>query len=84
VLANLALGIHLVHGAWSLFQSLGLNNPKYNAARARFAQAFAAVIVLGNLSFPVLVQLGIVEPACPGGDPVEQCPEKSGIAAAGR
>jgi succinate dehydrogenase / fumarate reductase cytochrome b subunit len=84
VVANLALGIHLVHGAWSLFQSLGWNNPKYNAARARFAQVFAAVIVLGNLSFPVLVQLGVVEPACPGGDPVADCPEASGVAAARR
>lgn len=82
VVANLALGIHLLHGAWSLFQSLGLNNPKYNHLRARFAQAFTAVIVLGNLSFPVLVQLDVVEPACPGGDPVAECPEDSGISAA--
>ena len=27
VVANLALGVHIFHGAWSLFQSLGLNNP---------------------------------------------------------
>jgi succinate dehydrogenase / fumarate reductase, cytochrome b subunit len=82
VVANLALGVHLLHGAWSLFQSLGLNNPKYNHLRARFAQAFTAVVVLGNLSFPVLVQLDVVEPACPGGDPVAECPEDSGISTA--
>ena len=33
VLANLALGVHLFHGAWSLFQSLGINSPQYNGAR---------------------------------------------------
>jgi succinate dehydrogenase / fumarate reductase cytochrome b subunit len=82
VVANVALGLHLIHGAWSLFQSLGLNNPKYNHLRARFAQAFTAIVVLGNLSFPVLVQLHVVEPACPGGDPVAECPEDSGISTA--
>src|SRR6201991_184582 len=28
ILAMLALGFHLYHGGWSLFQSLGINNPK--------------------------------------------------------
>ena len=28
IVANIALGMHLFHGAWSMFQSLGLNNPK--------------------------------------------------------
>ena len=36
---QLALGVHLYHGAWSLFQSLGLNNPRFNMARRRFATA---------------------------------------------
>ena len=27
IVANVALGVHLFHGAWSMFQSLGLNNP---------------------------------------------------------
>jgi len=33
ILANIALAFHLYHGSWSLFQSLGINNPKYNTAR---------------------------------------------------
>ena len=44
IVANIALGIHLFHGAWSMFQSLGLNNPKYNAWRRNFAIGFAALI----------------------------------------
>jgi succinate dehydrogenase / fumarate reductase cytochrome b subunit len=60
VMANLALGIHLFHGAWSLFQSMGWNNPRFNAWRRNFAAGFAALIVIGNVSFPVAVQLGWV------------------------
>ena len=33
IVANLALCLHLFHGAWSMFQSLGLNNPKWNKWR---------------------------------------------------
>jgi succinate dehydrogenase / fumarate reductase cytochrome b subunit len=69
VVANLALGIHIFHGAWSLFQSLGINNPRYNRARLRFAQAFAAVIVIGNVSFPIAVQAHLVTPKCPNQRP---------------
>jgi len=60
VVANIALGLHLSHGAWSIFQSLGINNPKYNQARRVFARSFAAIIVIGNISFPIAIQLGIV------------------------
>ena len=55
VVANLALGIHIFHGAWSMFQSLGVNNPRFNALRRSFATAFTAVIVVGNLSMPLLI-----------------------------
>lgn len=58
VLATIALGVHLYHGSWSLFQSLGLNNPKYNSWRRSFALGFAALVTLGNLSFPLAVVSG--------------------------
>ena len=61
VLANLLLGIHLRHGAWSIFQSLGWNNPRFNSWRWAFASGFAAVVVLGNISFPIAVLAGIVK-----------------------
>ena len=79
ILANIALAFHLYHGSWSLFQSLGINNPKYNVARRRFAQVFAGIILVGNLSFPVAVQLGLVDTACPNTDPVAACTEDSGV-----
>ena len=60
VVANILLGIHLFHGAWSLFQSIGWNNPRFNKWRRAFATGFAAVIVIGNVSFPVAVMAGVV------------------------
>jgi succinate dehydrogenase / fumarate reductase cytochrome b subunit len=63
IVANIALGLHLYHGAWSLFQSLGWSNPRFNPWRRRFAQAFAAVIVAGNVSIPVAGLLGIYDQA---------------------
>jgi succinate dehydrogenase / fumarate reductase cytochrome b subunit len=60
IVANVLLGIHLFHGAWSIFQSLGWNHPRFNAWRRAFAVGFATVIVVGNVSFPVAVLAGIV------------------------
>ncbi len=60
IVANLALGTHLFHGAWSFFQSLGINNPRFNKARKSFAMGIAGLIVAGNVSFPVAVLLGVV------------------------
>jgi succinate dehydrogenase / fumarate reductase cytochrome b subunit len=60
VAANLLLGLHLRHGAWSIFQSLGWSSPRFNAWRRAFANSFAAIVVVGNVSFPVAVTLGIV------------------------
>lgn len=60
IVANLALGTHLFHGVWSLFQSMGWNNPKFNRIRRQLAVAVAAVVVVGNVSFPVAVMAGVV------------------------
>ena len=60
IVANLALGLHLYHGVWSMFNSLGLNHGRLNAWKRPFATAFAAIVMLGNLSFPIAVLLGFV------------------------
>ena len=60
VIANLALGMHLFHGAWSMFQSIGINNPRFNRWRHYFAWAIAGVITLGNIIMPLAVLFGIV------------------------
>jgi succinate dehydrogenase / fumarate reductase cytochrome b subunit len=78
IVANVALGIHLFHGCWSMFQSLGLNNPRWNDWRRMFAVGFAALITAMNVMFPISVLTGIVdaddEPACTTqGDVVVSC-----------
>ena len=60
IVANIALGIHLFHGVWSLFQSLGWNNPRFNKWRRYIATGVATVVVVGNVSFPIAVLAGVV------------------------
>lgn len=59
--AVVALGMHLHHGVWSFFQTLGLNHPKYNQLRRAFALVFTLVVVLGFLTVPVGVTAGILQ-----------------------
>jgi len=68
-LGAIALAIHLYHGTWSMFQSLGITNPRYNSLRRRLAQGLALFMLVGNLSFPIAVQLHVVEPQCPHTEP---------------
>jgi succinate dehydrogenase / fumarate reductase, cytochrome b subunit len=60
ILANLALGLHLYHGVWSMFSSVGFTSPKYETARRGFATIFAFLITFANISFPLAVLAGIV------------------------
>jgi succinate dehydrogenase cytochrome b subunit len=60
IAAQIALGLHLYHGLWSLFQSLGWNHPRFNRWRNGFAHAFAWIVTLGNISFPLAVLAGLV------------------------
>ncbi len=60
ILAMLALGLHLRHGLWSMFQTLGVSHPRYERYAKAFAAVFAAVVVLGNISFPIAVLAGWV------------------------
>lgn len=60
VIANFALAVHIYHGAWSMFQSAGMNNARFNRWRRGFAIGFAALVLIGNLSIPIAIQLGII------------------------
>lgn len=60
IAANLALAFHLYHGAWSLFQSLGVGGNLTRVRTRYFAIAFAVIVALGNISFPIAVLLGVV------------------------
>ena len=55
------LGLHLRHGIWSMFQSLGFNHPRHTPILKSAAIVIAVVIVLGYISIPISVLLGIVK-----------------------
>ena len=61
IAAQILLGYHLYHGAWSLFQSLGWNHPKYNEKKRLVAQTIAMFVVFGNISMPLAVVAGLVK-----------------------
>jgi succinate dehydrogenase / fumarate reductase cytochrome b subunit len=60
VLAMLALGLHIYHGFWSLFQTLGLNNRTYNQLLRGLALLIALVLVGGFLAPALAVLFGVV------------------------
>ena len=60
LLAQGALGLHLYHGVWSIFQTLGLSHPKYNRFRRPFAAVFSVTVFVGFLTPPTLVLLGVI------------------------
>ena len=61
IVANVALALHIFHGTYSLFQSLGINNPRINGIRRPLAAGLSALILVGNLSFPIAVQAGLID-----------------------
>lgn len=61
-LAMVAICLHLYHGVWSMFQTLGANHPKYAGLRRPIAVAAAVVVLVGFISIPVGVLAGIVTP----------------------
>ena len=61
VIANLALGVHLYHGVWSMFQTLGVNNRRFNQYRRALAIGFTVIVVGGNITFPLSVAFGIID-----------------------
>lgn len=60
LVAQVLLGLHLYHGAWSLFQTLGLNHPRYNRLREALPRAVAMTVVTGNCAMPLAVLTGII------------------------
>jgi succinate dehydrogenase / fumarate reductase cytochrome b subunit len=59
--AMVPLGLHLYHGIWSMTQTLGASNDKYNHVRRPIAAVIALLVTLGNISFPVTVLTGLVQ-----------------------
>lgn len=60
IVAMVGLGFHLYHGAWSLFQTLGINDVRVDRFFRRLAAVATVAVVIGNISIPVTVLLGLI------------------------
>ena len=60
IFAMLMLWSHLSHGISSVFQSLGLRGARCEAVLDRVGPALSTVIILGYISIPIAVLLGII------------------------
>jgi succinate dehydrogenase / fumarate reductase, cytochrome b subunit len=58
IVAMAALCLHLDHGAWSMFQTLGLNNGGMSPALRVLSRVVAIVVFAGFISVPVAVLAG--------------------------
>jgi succinate dehydrogenase / fumarate reductase cytochrome b subunit len=61
IVANLVLAVHLYHGLWSFFQTMGWDHPTYGPWRRWVAVIAATIIGAGNISIPLAVLTGVVQ-----------------------
>ncbi len=61
IFAIILLGFHMRHGIWSMFQSVGLAHPRHTKTLKRAALLIATLIVLGYISIPISILLGLVK-----------------------
>ncbi len=60
IVAMVVVGLHIYHGLWSAFQTLGWNRPPTFRWRRGAAAVVAAVIAGGYISIPVAVLAGLI------------------------
>jgi succinate dehydrogenase / fumarate reductase cytochrome b subunit len=60
IVAMILVGMHLSHGVWSMFQSLGFSHPRYTPMIKTFASVFSWVLIAGFISVPIAVLAGLV------------------------
>lgn len=61
IVAMAAVGLHLFHGVWSIFQTLGVTNPKALGIRGRLAVLLGWGIAVGFMVIPVSVLIGLLK-----------------------
>jgi succinate dehydrogenase / fumarate reductase cytochrome b subunit len=60
VAAVAGLGVHLWHGLWSAFQSIGVSNRAFTPGLKRFAAVFGTLLAVGFAAVPLAVLLGVL------------------------
>ncbi len=57
IFCMLALGLHVSHGFWSAFQSIGFNHPKYTPVLKLASKLFALLVTVGFSALPIYCYL---------------------------
>lgn len=59
IIGAILLGLHLSHGFWSSFQTLGLNNKFWLKRWQAIAQVYAVIVAVGFSVIPLYFMLGL-------------------------
>ena len=60
IFAMILLCMHLYHGLWSMFQSVGMGHAGYSPKIKKAAAVVAILIAVGNCSIPIAVLTGLL------------------------
>ena len=60
IVCNVLLGVHLFHGLWSMFRTLGVSSPRYDQLARHAATALTLTVVGGNVFMPFAVLIGLI------------------------
>ena len=55
------VALHLYHGVWSLFQTLGFDNPDRNRGLRKLAAILAVGLFIGFVAVPIAFLTGIAK-----------------------
>lgn len=56
-----ALAFHLHHGVWSMFQTLGCSQPRYDSFGRKFSVVFTVIVTGGFALVPLAVMFGLLK-----------------------
>jgi succinate dehydrogenase / fumarate reductase cytochrome b subunit len=60
VVAMALLALHLYHGTWSMFQTLGVDTPRWNKGIRTLAKVIAVALFVGFSAVPVSIAMGLL------------------------
>ena len=55
LISMIVVAVHVRHGLWSAFQTVGINHPKYMPFIEKLSLVFAVVVGLGFFSLPLVI-----------------------------
>jgi succinate dehydrogenase / fumarate reductase cytochrome b subunit len=60
IIAQAILGLHMIHGTRSVFQTFGLHHTRWNELFTLASQAVSGIVVAGNILMPLTILCGVI------------------------